>query len=315
MLGMLLLGSLQAALAPVQQKAMNWVNKTPVAATKTTESLGKYLGGVSADEYTRALTVFSWIAKNIRYDYQSLKNSQNGGTMAPQDAEAVLQRRSGVCAGYASLMKATGTAAGLQCEEIIGYSKGGTYYTGKVFERTTHAWNAIQIFGKWELMDATWASPDDREQDLNYLYFCASPRQLLSSHLPLDNKWQLVSKPIDLDAFSNSPWVHSSFHAQRFERASPMVSTLISNAKLQTIYLTKAFAEESVYEVNFVDEKDVRQELALVVKTTATGVALQFTLPANSSGTVEILARNDIHWFQEILNYRVASVPQAVATN
>lgn len=78
-------------------------------------------------------------------DYASAANWAYG-------AGGVLLHGEGVCQSYAIAFYMMSTAAGVNCEYVTGigsnpYSSGG------------HAWNRVQIDGKWYFIDCTWDDP------------------------------------------------------------------------------------------------------------------------------------------------------------
>jgi transglutaminase/protease-like cytokinesis protein 3 len=315
LLALLLTGTVQAALSPLQQKAMNWVNKTPKNACASAASLGQYLGRVSANEHTRALTVFTWVAKNIQYDWASYRGLLADAGYNSQDAEAVLHRRTGVCEGYANLMTALCTAAGLRSQKIHGDAKGCGYSPGKTFETSDHAWNVIQVNGKWELVDACWASPQTGQQELNYYYFCTMPAQFATSHLPEAQQWQLVSPAISMKAFVNAPFVYDCFHKQGFEQVIPITHTLIPNGAVQTVRLVRANADKLNYSVSFEDQQGLMQALDTRVQSTSDGVALRFVLPIQQEGQLHIYVSHDGMTYPRNISYRVAATSPSLVMN
>jgi hypothetical protein len=108
--------------------------------------------------------------------------------------------------------------AGIPVKKVSGFSKGYGYSPSKQFTlytRTDHAWNAVQLEGKWYLLDSTWgAGHHDRKSNMfkkkfDDFYFLTDPKQFVSDHFPYmdDNlkesqKWQLLSKPISLEEFN-----------------------------------------------------------------------------------------------------------------
>ena len=79
---------------------------------------------------------------------------------------------------------------------INGYSKGAGYspYTPPI---SNHAWNAVEINGKWCLIDTTW----DENQNTEY-YLCPPPRCFVRDHLPQnDDKMQFLKNPITVEQF------------------------------------------------------------------------------------------------------------------
>jgi len=75
---------------------------------------------------SKARVIFAWITRNIAYDAKSFFS----GKYPSMAAKAVLQRKSGVCAGYANLFKAMCKIANLECQVISGYAKGYGFKPG-----------------------------------------------------------------------------------------------------------------------------------------------------------------------------------------
>ena len=61
-----------------------------------------------------------------------------------------------------------------------------------------HAWNAVKIDGKWQLIDTTWGSGYVSDgayvKQFRETFFLPSPEQLAFSHFPQDAAWQLRSE-------------------------------------------------------------------------------------------------------------------------
>lgn len=132
----------------------------------------------SDEEKIRA--IFRWEAENIAYDVKLLKKNRKGkrfiylSTWSKEKIERkrqkydyryatkVLRKRKGICEGYADLFQALCDEAGLTSYKISGYANNDTI---KVAEKkksgkfgSNHAWNIVQLNGKWYMLDATWAS-------------------------------------------------------------------------------------------------------------------------------------------------------------
>ena len=89
-------------------------------------------------------------------------------------------------------------------EIVVGV--GRSEYGGKA---ESHAWNAVMLDGEWKLLDCTWGAGfvngNDFHRSYSDFYFCADPKEFLTSHFPDDEKWQLVDRPIsraDFDVLS-----------------------------------------------------------------------------------------------------------------
>ncbi len=86
-------------------------------------------------EYEAASRLLGWVARHVEYD---LDRSQ------PQDALAVLRRRSGYCTGVARLSVALFAAAGIEAREVAGYVVGEGY----------HRWVEVRLADRgWVMSD------------------------------------------------------------------------------------------------------------------------------------------------------------------
>ncbi len=76
-----------------------------------------------------------------------------------------------VCDGYANAYQALMEAAGVPCQVVTGYARGG------------HAWNIVQIDGQWYHVDATWDDPTpDKAGYIRYDYFLLSDSAIGKDH-------------------------------------------------------------------------------------------------------------------------------------
>ncbi|XP_043112868.1 kyphoscoliosis peptidase-like [Puntigrus tetrazona] len=77
--------------------------------------------------------------------------------------------------------------AGIECREVLGYSKGLGYEYGHSFRnaKSDHSWNAVSLDGQWYLLDACWGAGtvdiDKRAftKKYNEFYFLTDPRSSL----------------------------------------------------------------------------------------------------------------------------------------
>lgn len=89
----------------------------------------------------KALVVHEHLVDTIRY-------SEELGTRA-HDIEGGILEKKAVCEGYALAYKFYMNRLGIPCKVVSGISGG-----------LPHAWNQIQIDGKWYFVDATWDDPN-----------------------------------------------------------------------------------------------------------------------------------------------------------
>ncbi|XP_036409786.1 kyphoscoliosis peptidase-like [Megalops cyprinoides] len=172
------------------------------------------LKGTKSDvEKLRAIWI--WVTHHIEYDVVGFKNPG----LRSGDPSDVLKTGKGVCAGYAGLFQSMCSVAGIECQEVSGYSKGGMYKLGARFSGdATHAWNAVRLDGKWHLLDSTWGAGNVSDNystfkfEYNEFYFLTHPALFVADHFPLEGKWQLLTPQVSLKHFENSVRLRSAFY-------------------------------------------------------------------------------------------------------
>ncbi len=174
----------------------------PMYGASYQEIASKITEGLTTDtEKTRA--IYRWMSEHIGYDVQVFKLSLEGTPITNVSAESTLQRRRGVCSGYADLFAAMGGHVGLTVKSVDGFAKGWGYKEGQTSTVPNHAWNAILIDGRWKLVDVTWAA-GSVTNDLRYIkrfkdeYFFPEPTEFVKKHVPTQPVWSLL----DGDEFS-----------------------------------------------------------------------------------------------------------------
>jgi len=183
----------------------------PISAEQSVESLAAYLIEPAANEREKARAVFRWICENIDYDLRSYFT----GSISSSSSADVLKSRSSVCSGYSDLFSALAGEAGLEAVEIRGYGKGYSYRPGQKFSGPyNHAWNAVKINGSWHLMDPTWGAGylgrDGRyHRFFDDHYFMTPPDEFVFDHLPEEEGWQLLDRPLSQAQYEDLVYVES----------------------------------------------------------------------------------------------------------
>ncbi len=183
----------------------------PASAEQSVESLAAYLIEPAKNEREKARAIFRWICQNIDYDLGSYFTGRLGSTKS----EDVLKSRSSVCSGYSDLFSALAGEAGLEAVEIRGYGKGYSYRPGQRFAGPfNHAWNAVKINGSWFLMDPTWGAGYLGQDGKYHRWFddhcfMTPPDQFIYDHLPEQESWQLLDRPLSQAQFEDLVYVES----------------------------------------------------------------------------------------------------------
>jgi transglutaminase/protease-like cytokinesis protein 3 len=114
--------------------------------------------------------VFRWVADNIEYDLQTYldtermirkygKNSRKFRSWQARKNKysytRTVNKKKAICSGYAMLLTEMCNAVAIPCKVINGYTKPLKGNIGVI--ELNHAWNAVELSGKWYLCDVTWA--------------------------------------------------------------------------------------------------------------------------------------------------------------
>lgn len=110
-------------------------------AARILEELG--IADMKSD-YQKIRAIHGYLAEHVTYDYKDLNDS--GNVLKYTAYDALIQHTS-VCQGYASSLYRLLMEAGIPVRIVIGTSR-----------NQNHAWNIVQLRGKWYFMDSTWES-------------------------------------------------------------------------------------------------------------------------------------------------------------
>jgi len=99
----------------------------------------------------------------------------------------VLERRRGVCAGFAGLMKTMADCVRVPCRLVGGYGKESIHAVEGL--HPSHAWNTLLVDGVWVPVDCTWAAGRTDETGLFRRHFdpfwwLTPPERFVHTHLP-----------------------------------------------------------------------------------------------------------------------------------
>ncbi|MBQ8012882.1 MAG: hypothetical protein IJ257_00600 [Treponema sp.] len=196
----------------VRQVPKNIQEQVFITPKETLPQLVNFLVGTSGDTSSRVKILHDWICDNISYDCNAFTNEGAG----KQDYESVLKKEKAVCVGYCNLMAAMCYYAKIEVDIISGWPKGFNY-PGYLYKESDHAWNIVKIGGKWKQIDVTWDAGyvDKRSFIKRYTlqWFNLSPSQFIYSHLPEEEKWQLLPEKLirTPEQFVKEPYIPGIF--------------------------------------------------------------------------------------------------------
>ena len=102
----------------------------------------------NASDKDKAYAIYSYLTRFVTYDLLSNTSSHTGGSLA-------LDYRA-VCQSIAYIYNAVGQKLGLNIHYIAGTAGG-----------ENHAWNVIELDGKWYYTDATWGTYKNAKSDMD----------------------------------------------------------------------------------------------------------------------------------------------------
>lgn len=120
--------------------------------------------GASTD-LAKIQAVFTYVTKNISYDYELAKTVQSGYLPV---VDKVLESKKGICFDYAAVMSAMLRSQNIPCKLVIGYA-GTTYHAwiNAYIEGTGWVDKVIYFDGKdWTLMDPTFVSSGNHSDSI-----------------------------------------------------------------------------------------------------------------------------------------------------
>jgi len=250
-------------------------------------NLVNYLTSNASNDFEKARAIFYWITHSIRFDEIVLKEK----IIPSRNLDFVLKNRIGVCQNYAQLFEEMATQAGLNAHYISGYAK--ILYEKKMLP---HAWNSVLLDGKWYLVDTTWgAGKVDNNYNFHFFfdefYFLPEPKNLIKTHFPRDEKWQLLDTAIDEDQFNNTPYTSSNFFRTKLMFKSEMPPILKVNDRL-TIELSSPDDVSIVAQLIFA-EKPQSKYLVNIERKQDGNHKIQVAFPFSGKYILKIYSKYD----------------------
>ena len=148
------------------------------------------------DNYGKLLAVHDWVAENIFYDYDSLRQNGHRLVSVGRSTIDVLRTRRAVCQGYSdlavSLLRACGIpSVSIGCFALGQRDSGGWERPENRVNRPNHAFTTALILNRYVMMDITWDSDNEYSGGRYKLktgygksrkYFDVSPILLSATH-------------------------------------------------------------------------------------------------------------------------------------
>ncbi|KAF2340654.1 transglutaminase domain-containing protein [Flavobacterium tistrianum] len=219
------------------------VDKIIAKYPKSFDSTEKLADKIEKDfdsDYDRARAIYSWIAFNIRYDYNAYLNPpRTQGFSYSSEAEKqrkikqlndnliqkAFKSKKAVCEGFTALYQHLATLMGIKCEIIRGDSKISVRDIGRKTTSSNHAWNMVLIDKKWRLLDVTWgqgyydSSKGRMVNDFNPAYFDTDPDYFFAKHFPDSGSY--LGNRLSKEDFLNGPLIYNTTIEKDYKIKSP----------------------------------------------------------------------------------------------
>ncbi|WP_153800349.1 transglutaminase domain-containing protein [Foetidibacter luteolus] len=177
----------------------------PIQNSKDLKLLTLAVNHRFADTLSRLKAVYVWLTANMAYDEKDSRGKNI-------NIDSALKYKTAICAGYTNLFEQLCEGIGVKAIEIPGYGS-STVHAIPQSEKFTvnHAWNAVWLGGRWQLIDATWASGYTQEGEQTFIkrrndwYFLTDPEKMIRDHYPKQSAWQLLKDTLSWEAFKLLP--------------------------------------------------------------------------------------------------------------
>lgn len=205
-----------------------------------TEKLADRIEKDFDSDYDRARAIYSWIAFNIRYDYNAYLNPpRTQGFSYSSEAEKqrkikqlndnliqkAFKSKKAVCEGFTALYQHLASLMDIKCEIIRGDSKISVRDIGRKTTSSNHAWNMVLIDKKWCLLDVTWgqgyydSSKGRMVNDFNPAYFDTDPDYFFAKHFPDSGSY--LGNRLSKEDFLNGPLIYNTTIEKDYKIKSP----------------------------------------------------------------------------------------------
>ena len=232
-----------------------------VAQTPVLEEIRTVAENIKKQHKTKdaqAKAAFTYVAQQIRYDLKEYEHINFSGTIE-YESEADLQKalreidlkiiartwkqKASVCEGYALLYKEFCRFLNIECVVVRGFTKTQPKEIGSNRTVPDHTWNAININGKWKLVDTTWASGYVTNMGwikaFNPDFYNMDPKRAILTHFPEKPKWQLLENTISKKNFFTYPVYYSQSFKYNIALSAPTVGSLKASNNIITIKFKK----------------------------------------------------------------------------
>ncbi|XP_062591602.1 uncharacterized protein LOC134253073 [Saccostrea cucullata] len=308
--------------------------------------------GAWQDDLVKVRSVFRWITS------YNLKKMQIGPNPPANTVLEYLSKINCNIGNHANLFYILCQMVDVPCVIVDGVTKSSAYKLGEPLNKKAikAQWNAVYVRDEWRLIDVYWATTCveintgdtpgevqirkyaktkvdkktklDHREEVDECYFFTEPYHLIWTHLPDDEKWQLLPHPIKESEFEKLVYVRERMHelevdfpAKKNRRVNVFLKQGIGHIELdlppkRSKFLRFKFAFYRS-KGSMDDDKDIDVMLNNCVKMNQTGTNLffDFDVPVCGTFNFEIYGKDanhkDLQEFDLMCTYCIrAPVPE-----
>ena len=189
-----------------------------------------------ADE-DKVLLIYKWVSNNMIFNCDEyLDNLKNKDDMNCLSQEEIFSEGETTSHGYVSLFITilSDIDEKIETKIIKGYVKNFLYKYGKEIEEPNHEWIMTKIYNRWYFVDPTFGAGYCTYTNKKLIFtphynnfYCFTPPELfIKTHFPEEEKYQLISKKMEIDMFYKLPIYKTLFFNFGFKSAEPEEGTL-----------------------------------------------------------------------------------------
>tara|TARA_B100000809_G_scaffold265794_1_gene325763 strand:- start:3102 stop:4103 length:1002 start_codon:yes stop_codon:yes gene_type:complete len=213
---------------------------------RNTNALAKKIDKDFSNDLEKVRALYIYLTNTVEYNIKEYKYGDDAYSFRYSSKEELEQKirqrdlkiinktlssKKAICEGYSMTFKEVCTQLDIKCVVISGYTRTNPSKIGQLPLDERHAWNAVYINSKWQFIDTTWGAGYSRDSNhwIQYYdehYFFTNPKELITTHHPEENNWQLLTPAITKKKFVSQPLYSSLFFLKKIQLVSPKVGVL-----------------------------------------------------------------------------------------
>jgi transglutaminase/protease-like cytokinesis protein 3 len=259
--------------------------------------------------------IYYWITHNISYDTKNLMIDNPFIKTSPKDTFKI---GSTIPTGYSRLFRDLCLNLCVEAQSINGYSKGINYAENILNQNKdengekkpiNHQYNAVKLNNNWHFIDTALGAGYITKnfffiRSYNEFYFLTKPSELIFSHFPEEEKWQLLPNPITEEEFNKGIKISENFFKCGFDSTNFDKSNYVIEQENETVVLEY---DNENYNPNIkcILKLNGNEDLSNTVKISQRANLFDIELEFKKSGVykLEILGRNGNEAFKSMMVY------------